>query len=186
MHVLPANFYLPWVIWFASCPVLVRVNLSPISNFVVSAKREPPVRIELTTPGLRDQCSSHWAMEATRRKNSFFIVCSSLVSLVHNLTQCKSPTTWNLHEIGTWTTQWFVYETRTRVKDLSLRGCFSIQPLCVRACRFESLWSTGWSFLSRYITYFLIQANSIWNYFQMQLDCLSQRGYLYLRKKNFR
>ena len=26
---------------------------------------EPPVRIELTTPGLRDQCSIHWAMEAT-------------------------------------------------------------------------------------------------------------------------
>ena len=25
---------------------------------------QPPVRIELTTPGLQDQCSSHWAMEA--------------------------------------------------------------------------------------------------------------------------
>ena len=25
---------------------------------------KPPVRIELTTPGLQDQCSNHWAMEA--------------------------------------------------------------------------------------------------------------------------
>ena len=25
---------------------------------------QPPVRIELTTPGLQDQCSNHWAMEA--------------------------------------------------------------------------------------------------------------------------
>ena len=29
---------------------------------------QPPVRIELTTPGLQDQCSSHWAMEAYIRK----------------------------------------------------------------------------------------------------------------------
>ena len=29
-----------------------------------SKSAEPPVRIELTTPGLQDQCSSHWAMEA--------------------------------------------------------------------------------------------------------------------------
>ena len=27
---------------------------------------QPPVRIELTTPGLQDQCSNHWAMEAVR------------------------------------------------------------------------------------------------------------------------
>ena len=25
----------------------------------------PPVRVELTTPGLRDQCSNHWAIGAT-------------------------------------------------------------------------------------------------------------------------
>ena len=25
---------------------------------------QPPERIELSTPGLQDQCSNHWAMEA--------------------------------------------------------------------------------------------------------------------------
>ena len=35
----------------------------------------------------------------------------------------------------------------------------------------------------RYITYFIIQAYSIWNYFEMQLDYLSQRGYSYLRDR---
>ena len=33
-------------------------------NLIWREKCKPPVRIELTTPGLQDQCSSHWAMEA--------------------------------------------------------------------------------------------------------------------------
>ena len=31
---------------------------------------KPPVRIELTTPGLQDQCSNHWAMEADDNDDS--------------------------------------------------------------------------------------------------------------------
>ena len=30
------------------------------------------MRIELTTPGLQDQCSSHWAMEAYTDLTGFF------------------------------------------------------------------------------------------------------------------
>ena len=32
--------------------------------YITAQNFQPPVRIELTTPGLQDQCSSHWAMEA--------------------------------------------------------------------------------------------------------------------------
>ena len=35
-----------------------------LKKFYNTAMLQPPVRIELTTPGLQDQCSSHWAMEA--------------------------------------------------------------------------------------------------------------------------
>ena len=49
---------------------------------------KPPVRIELTTPGLQDQCSNHWAMEALDGVviNNVFIqfisVCGRLSFLV--------------------------------------------------------------------------------------------------------
>ena len=33
---------------------------------VSKSDHQPPVRFELTTPGLQDQCSNHWAMEALR------------------------------------------------------------------------------------------------------------------------
>ena len=35
-----------------------------IYDICINTKNKPPVRIELTTPGLQDQCSNHWAMEA--------------------------------------------------------------------------------------------------------------------------
>ena len=35
-------------------------------------KYKTPVGIELTTPGLQDQCSSHWAMEAYTDLTGFF------------------------------------------------------------------------------------------------------------------
>ena len=31
-------------------------------------KEKPPERFELSTPGLQDQCSNRWAMEATHNK----------------------------------------------------------------------------------------------------------------------
>ncbi len=57
-------------------------------------KRKPPVRIELTTPGLQDQCSSHWAMEA---------LCglTSPSKIIHNITSYNNSTagvTW-LHYV---------------------------------------------------------------------------------------
>ncbi len=40
------------------------VNKRWSEKHILKTKREPPTRIELVTPGLQDQCSNHWAMEA--------------------------------------------------------------------------------------------------------------------------
>ena len=46
--------------------------------FGLNEKRyQPPERIELSTPGLQDQCSSHWAMEAKVYRPSLFRRSSS-------------------------------------------------------------------------------------------------------------
>ena len=36
-----------------------------IGSFLLFDIQKPPVRFELTTPGLQDQCSNPWAMEAS-------------------------------------------------------------------------------------------------------------------------
>ena len=64
------NFKLinPW------CSVL----LLPICDVKILEKNKntkPPGRIELPTPGLQDQCSNHWAMEAYILANILILKC---------------------------------------------------------------------------------------------------------------
>ncbi len=50
--------------WRPGFHLLLHWRLEKSNPDIYSLKCQPPVRIELTTPGLQDQCSSHWAMEA--------------------------------------------------------------------------------------------------------------------------
>ena len=40
------------------------ISAAPFTFPSITKQKMPPVRIELTTPGLQDQCSNPWAMEA--------------------------------------------------------------------------------------------------------------------------
>ena len=63
---------------FLSLSYAMRIKEKNIKKWYL----KPPVRIELTTPGLQDQCSNHWAMEAADDKKmikTFLMIKKSIL-----------------------------------------------------------------------------------------------------------
>ena len=64
-HYKTMNFNKHWS--FTLLEYTIHTKACPLQQkqkFKEKVDRQPPVRFELTTPGLQDQCSNHWAMEA--------------------------------------------------------------------------------------------------------------------------
>ena len=59
---------------------------------------KPPARIELATPGLQDQCSSHWAMEACRLVSWFSATLEKLST--HDTTDNSGSRDWHMRTLN--------------------------------------------------------------------------------------
>ena len=95
---------------------------------------QPPVRIELTTPGLQDQCSSHWAMEAYISVQKWYIQLCHYIIMHFVVYVLMFPVSWTLVDIYI-TVQILSQAFRTQFLLVYFQSAYKIH--CIK-------WQTWW------------------------------------------